>query len=149
MKRWAPMAAVVAALFVVNLAGRVVTRLFLDDDDLSGQTMVGVIGAIAMGVVALLAGIRWSATGPVQRTVAQLGSALLVATVLCVLPAPLVVGGNPFGGGVGLVFAELFMFAVITIGAALLGMLITMALGIDHRSRQLKRVEHHYGRGRR
>lgn len=149
MKRWMPMAIVAGTLFVVNVAGRVGAEVIVGSKDQSVQNLIGVAGLAAMGIVGIVAGVWWSMRKPMQRIVAELGPALLIGTALSVLVGPLPVGGNPFAGGVGLVLAELLMFFAVSVVAVFLGFLAVTVLGMDYRSRHLKRVEHHYGRGRR
>ncbi len=148
MKRWIPVAIVAGAIFAINLAGRIYTDFFVSDDDVHSQNLLGVIAASGMALVALVAGIVWSIRASMRHLVAYLGSGLLVGTVLAVFVGPLLLGGNPFGGGANLVIAELLMFFGFAVVAAFVGYLVTTALGIDHRGKRLKQMESYYGRRR-
>jgi hypothetical protein len=149
MKRWIAPAVTAGTIFVVNVIGRVIAEVIVNSDDVSTQTTIGIYGVSGMVAIALAAGVWWSVRHPLQRTVSELGLALLIATFASVLLGPLTVGGNPFGSGVSLVVAEVLMFFACTAVAAFVGFLATTVLGTDHRSRNLKRVEQHYGRTRR
>lgn len=149
MKRWLAPAIVTMAFFVLNVAGRVVAEVFIASDDADTQNLIGICGVAAMAVLAIVAGIYWSIRVPVLRVLADLGAACLVGALLSVLIGPLLVGGNPFGGGFGFVLAELTMFFGVCLIAVFVGYLAATMFGADHRSKGLKRVEHHYGRARR
>ena len=146
MKRWTPVAVVAVLIFVMNLAGRIYTEFYVSEDDISTQNVLGIAAAGGMALVALIAGLVWSMRASMRHLVAYLGGGLLIGTALAVLIGPLCLGGNPFAGGVDLVLAELVMFFGISVVAAFVGYLITTILGIDHRGKQLKRVESYYGR---
>ena len=146
MKRWIPVAVVAAALFVINVIGRVAAAVFVDADDTGTQNLLGIVGAGVMTVAAIGVGVWWSMRMPMQSLIPRLGSALLLGTLAAVLLGPLTVGGNPFAGGAGLVLAELAMFAALLLVGAFLGYLGATVAGADYRGRNLKRVERHYGR---
>ena len=68
-----------------------------------------------------------------------MAGAVAVALTLTVLVGPLLVGENPFGGGAGLFFAQIWLYLAAVAAGVAVGNLILTALGRDHRSRQLKR----------
>ena len=67
----------------------------------------------------------------------------MAAAALVGLPAPTVLvgpavfGANPFAGGAGDFFAQIWLYAGFSVGGFLLGYLLLVVLGRDYRSRQL------------
>ncbi|WP_320066384.1 hypothetical protein [Micromonospora sp. RTGN7] len=136
--RWRTLGVLAAALFAVNVAARVVVRLGFDGNDTAADrvslAMFLVIGAILAGLV-----FRWGQDRPVARWGADVAAAVGVALLLTVLVGPLLVGQNPFGGGVDTFLAQAGLYLVATAAGVLVGYLTLTALGRDHRSRLLKR----------
>lgn len=146
MKRWIPSMVVGGGLFLFNVATRLVLELTGIADDVDAQTTVGLYSTGVMGVIALAAGAWWSIRKPLDRCVAELGAALLAASVLSTFVAPLLTGGNPFVGGVGEALILFLFFAGGTTVAAFVGYLAVTIVGVDYRSKNLKLVERRYGR---
>lgn len=149
MQRWIPVAIVSLVMLAANVTGRLVSPEAIDSVTANYQSLVGAAATGAMAVAAIVAGAWWSVKTPMQRTVADVGLALVVGTFAAVLLGPLCVGLNPFASGLGLILAELLFFLGIAVVAAFLGFMVVTTLGVDYRSKNLKRVEQHYGRGRR
>lgn len=61
-----------------------------------------------------------------------------VALLLTVLVGPLLVGNDPFAGGAGTFFAQIWLYLAAAAAGTLLGYLLLTALGHD-RSQTLKR----------
>jgi hypothetical protein len=132
--RWVAVGAATAALFGFNgLARLIVWQADLVDD--GQQILAGLLASIAAALLAAVAGARWSYRHPMPRVVADLGLAILVAALLAVLIGPYLGGSRPLVEGVGFVVRQfLFYFGVMAFGAAL-GVLGTMTLGKDWKSR--------------
>ena len=137
-QRWRAVGVLAAALFAVNVVARLVTRLaFPDDDTAAGRVSLAMF--LVIGLILAGAAFRWGAEQPVSRWAGDLVGAVAVALALTVFVGPLVVGENPFGGGAGLFFAQIWLYLAATAAGVLVGYLILTALGRDYRSRQLKR----------
>ncbi|ADD45135.1 hypothetical protein [Stackebrandtia nassauensis] len=149
MKRWIPVAIVSALMLAANVIGRLVSPEAVDSVTANYQSLVGALATGAMALTTLVAGAWWSVKTPMQRTVADVGLGVVVGTFAAVFLGPLCVGANPFASGVGLVLAELLFFFGVGVVAAFVGFMIVTTFGVDYRSKNLKRVEQHYGRGRR
>lgn len=146
-KRWIPVAVFTAALVVVYVgAAFLMTRndSTTDSGDAKvGYAMLGVIAAISIA-----AGVWWGRRSTMQTLVSQAGLAVVLAGVLSVVLGPLAAGTNPFGNGPGDFLVALLTFWGVTAGGVLVGLLVLMLFGADHRSRQLARTERYYSRGK-
>lgn len=149
MKRWIPVAIVSLVMLGANVTGRLVSPEAIDSVTANYQTLVGALATGGMAVAVAVAGAWWSVKTPMQRTVADVGLALVIGAFASVFLGPLCVGLNPFAPGAGPVIAMLMFFLGIAVVAAFLGFMVMATLGVDYRSKNLKRVERHYGRGRR
>lgn len=149
MKRWIPVAIVSLLTLAANVVGRLVSPEAIDSVTANYQSLVGALATGVMALIAAVAGGWWSVKHPMQRVVADLGVALVAGAFASVLLGPLLVGLNPFAFGFGLILAQLMFFLGIGVVAAFLGFMVVATLGADHRAKSLKRVERHYGRGRR
>ncbi|WP_344133412.1 hypothetical protein [Luedemannella flava] len=141
--RWVPIGVLTVALFVINAAARLVTRL-ADIADEDAQTKLGLIAVAASAVVMVAAAAWWTVRHPAGRVVADLGAAGIVGALLTALIGPLVGGVGPFAGGLGNFVAQVLLFLGITAVGGLLGYLGVVALGRDWRSRGLKRYAENY-----
>ncbi|MGC4803638.1 hypothetical protein [Micromonospora sp. DT233] len=136
--RWRVLALLAAALFAVNVAARVVVKLGFEGDD-AAESRVSLAMFLAIG--AILAGLvfRWGQHRSVANWGGDVAAAVGVALALTVLVGPLLVGQNPFDGGVATLFGEIGVYLVAAAVGVLAGHLTLTALGRDHRSRLLKR----------
>ncbi|MBQ0897207.1 hypothetical protein KBX37_29735 [Micromonospora sp. U56] len=136
--RWRAVGVLAGALFAVNVVARVIIKLGFDGNDTAADRvslgMFVVIGLILAGVVFVQGRTR-----PVNAWGTDVGAAVLVALLLTVLVGPLLVGNNPFGGGAGLFFAQIWLYLLAAGAGVAVGYLLLTALGLDHRSQQLKR----------
>ncbi|MBM0238072.1 hypothetical protein JNW88_14605 [Micromonospora sp. ATA32] len=136
--RWRVVGVLAAALFAVNVAARLVIRLGFDGDDNAADRvslgMFVVIGLILAGVA-----FRWGRDRPLARWAADVAAAVAVALLLTIFVGPLLVGANPFADGAGTFFAQVWFYLAATGAGVLVGYLVLTALGLDHRSQQLKR----------
>ncbi|MFG2058218.1 hypothetical protein ACGFI9_29770 [Micromonospora sp. NPDC048930] len=137
-ERWRAIGVLAAALFVVNVAARLVIRFGFPDDDAAADR-VSWLMFVVIGLVLAVMAFRWGGDRPVGRWAADLGAAVAVALALTVFVGPLLVGENPFGGGAGLFFAQIWLYLAATLAGVLVGFLTLTALGKDYRSQQLKR----------
>ncbi|ATO16545.1 hypothetical protein CO540_24080 [Micromonospora sp. WMMA2032] len=137
-QRWRAVGVLAAALFAVNVVARLVIRFaFPDDDTASGRVSLAMF--LVIGLILAVTSFRWGADRPLGHWAGDLAVGVVVALALTVFVGPLLVGENPFGGGAGLFFAQIWLYLAATLAGVLVGYLILTALGRDHRSRQLKR----------
>ncbi|MEV4492376.1 hypothetical protein AB0K04_19940 [Micromonospora coxensis] len=136
--RWRAIGVLAGALFAVNVVARVIIELGFDGNDTAADRvslgMFVVLGLILAAVVFVQGRER-----PAGRWGADVTAAVLIALALTVLVGPLLVGDNPFGGGAGLFFAQIWLYLLATGAGVAVGYLILTALGLDHRSQQLRR----------
>ncbi|SCG34081.1 hypothetical protein [Micromonospora halophytica] len=136
--RWRTIGVLAGALFAVNVVARVIIELGFDGNDTAADRvslgMFVVLGLILAAVVFAQGRER-----PAGSWGADVGAAVLIALALTVLVGPLLVGDNPFGGGAGLFFAQIWLYLLATGAGVAVGYLVLTALGLDHRSQQLKR----------
>ncbi|WP_344083717.1 hypothetical protein [Luedemannella helvata] len=141
--RWVPIGVLTGALFVINAAARLVSRM-ADIADAGAQTKLGLIAIAASSVVMIGAAAWWSVRHPVGRVVADLGAAGIVGALLTSLVGPLVGGAAPFASGLGFFLGQVLLFLAITAVGGLLGYLAVVALGRDWRGRGLQRYAQGY-----
>ncbi|MGB2571601.1 hypothetical protein ACPFP2_24585 [Micromonospora citrea] len=136
--RWRAIGVLAGALFAVNLVARVIIELGFDGNDTAADRvslgMFVVLGLILAAVVFVQGRER-----PAGSWGADVGAAVLIALTLTVLVGPLLVGDDPFGGGAGLFFAQIWLYLLAAGAGVAVGYLVLTALGLDHRSQQLKR----------
>ncbi|MEU8042880.1 hypothetical protein AB0B71_01880 [Micromonospora echinofusca] len=137
-ERWRGTAVLAVALFAVNVVARLVTRFGFDGDDTAADRVsLGMF--MVIGLVLAAVAFVWGRRRPVAAWGADLAAAVGVALLLTVLVGPLLVGDNPFGGGAGTFFAQIWLYLAAAGVGVLLGYLLLTALGLDHRSQSLKR----------
>lgn len=138
VQRWRAVGVLAAALFVVNVVARLVSKFAFPNDD-PATDRVSLAMFLVIGLILAVLAFRWGRDRPLGRLAGDLGAAVAVALALTVFVGPLLVGENPFGGGAGLFFAQIWLYLAATAAGVLLGYLSLTALGRDHRSQQLKR----------
>ncbi|MEU7930469.1 hypothetical protein [Micromonospora echinofusca] len=137
-ERWRGTAVLAVALFAVNVVARLVTRFGFDGDDTAADRVsLGMF--MVIGLVLAAVAFVWGRRRPVAAWGADLAAAVGVALLLTVLVGPLLIGDNPFGGGAGTFFAQIWLYLAAAGVGVLLGYLLLTALGLDHRSQSLKR----------
>ncbi|MEU6075607.1 hypothetical protein [Micromonospora sp. NPDC047074] len=138
-ERWRAIGILAVALFAVNVVARLVTRFGFDGDDTGAadQVSLGMFVVIGLGLAAVA--FVWGRRRPVATWLADVAAAVGIALLLTVLVGPLLVGDNPFGGGAGTFFAQIWLYLAAAGVGVLLGFLLLTALGLDHRSQSLKR----------
>ncbi|MFE9688334.1 hypothetical protein [Micromonospora sp. NPDC005806] len=137
-ERWRAIGVLAAALFVVNVVARLVIKFGFPNDDAAADR-VSWLMFLAIGLILAVVAFRWGRDRPVGRWLADLAGGVAVALALTVFVGPLLVGENPFGGGAGLFFAQIWLYLAATAAGVLVGFLTLTALGRDYRSQQLKR----------
>lgn len=136
--RWRPIGVLAAALFAVNVVARLVTHFGFDDDpDVADRISLAMFLVIGVALAAIT--FVWARQRPVVEWTGDMLAAVGAALALTVLVGPLVVGNSPFAGGVGTFFAQLGLYVLAAGAGILIGYLLSVALGVDHRSQQLKR----------
>lgn len=136
-QRWFPIAALAVGLFVINAAARLVIRLGFDGDE-AAETRA----TIAMFACIGLALAVWTFISAQRRPPAQwlIDSAFgaVGGLLLTVLIGPFISGSQPFAGGAGDFFAQVWLYSAFAIVGTLLGYWIAVLLAKDYRSRSLK-----------
>ncbi|KAB1152858.1 hypothetical protein ACLQ20_04925 [Micromonospora sp. DT46] len=138
-ERWRAIGVLAVALFAVNVVARLVTRFGFDGDDTAAADRVSLGMFVVIGLVLAAVAFVWGRRRPVSAWSADLAAAVGIALLLTVLVGPLLVGNDPFGGGAGTFFAQIWLYLAAAGVGVLLGYLLLTALGLDHRSQSLKR----------
>ncbi|SBT51047.1 hypothetical protein [Micromonospora narathiwatensis] len=137
-ERWGAVGVLAAALFVVNVAARLVIRFgFPDDDTVADRVTLAMF--LAIGLILAVLAFRWGGERSAGRLIGDLAAAVGVALALTLFVGPLLVGRSPFVDGAGTFFAQIWLYLAATGAGVLVGYLTLTALGRDFRSRQLKR----------
>lgn len=138
--RWLPVGVLAGVLFAVNVVARLVGR-FAVDDDLSAQDTVSTVMFIVLGLITAVLAFRWGRARALDSWSGDLVAIVTAAMLLTVLAGPFISGDSPFQNGAGAFFAQIWLYLGFTVGGAILGYLVLMVLGWDHRSQSLKRYE--------
>ncbi|MEW2381648.1 hypothetical protein AB0873_06095 [Micromonospora sp. NPDC047707] len=138
-QRWRAVGILAGALFLVNVVARLIIRFGFDADDTAAADRMSLGMFVVIGLVLAAVTFVWARRRPAARWGSDVAAAVGVALALTVLVGPLLVGENPFGGGPGTFFAQIWLYLAATGVGVLLGYLLAVALGLDHRSQTLKR----------
>ncbi|WP_433370326.1 hypothetical protein ACQPZX_45325 [Actinoplanes sp. CA-142083] len=137
-QRWFPPVALAVGLFAINVAARLIIRLGFDGDDSATSSatliMFGVLG-LTLAVWTFLACQR---KRPSDWLLPDLVFGAVGGMLLTVLVGPFISGGQPFAGGAGDFFSQIWLYAGFAIVGTLLGYWLAVMLGRDYRSRSLK-----------
>lgn len=136
--RWLPVGVLAAVLFAVGVVARLVARFGFDGDE-ERQGWVTLAMVIVTGLILAAVAFIWGQRHPTVRWTSDMAVVILVAMALTVFVGPFISGSHPFANGPGHFFAQIWWYGGFTIGGALIGYLLSVALGLDHRSRSLKR----------
>jgi len=137
-ERFKPVAAVAGLLFAVYTLGWFVHWL--------ARHHPGVQDAVGIAEIALIAAVvgvtmfRWSARKPLVEAMPPLVVAVAIGCAISVLLSPFAGGSYPFKAGAGDFFFKVWIFLGASLAGMLLGYLVLVALGRDHRSRALDRM---------
>jgi hypothetical protein len=148
---WSRLRLVVIAaglIFLANIIVRLLGVTVFHKSD-NAQINSGLAFLIAIGVIMIVSAYWWSVRYPLSRAVPELGLIMLSACLACVLIGPPLgwlfgkisgsqVEANPFAGGAGLFFSEIWHFLGVGIFGVILGLLASMAIGQDYRAKALK-----------
>jgi len=135
-QRWFPAAALAVGLFAINVVSRLVIRLGFSGnqtaEDRASVIMFGLIG-IALAVVTFLRSQRV----PPGTWLWEIGFGAVAGMLLTIGVGPFVSGNQPFAGGAGNFFSQVWLYSGFAIVGTLLGYWVATALGRDYRSRSL------------
>ncbi len=137
-ERWLPVGILAGALFVVNIVARLIVRFAAGGDE-GKQTWIGMIALVSVGLVVLVAAVRWVRRFPMPRALGELALAAAVGCLLSATIGPFVSSGKPFGGGAGYFVGQLFYYLAVCSLGAMFGALGVMAAGADQKSQSWKR----------
>ncbi len=126
--RYKPIAIVAGVIFLANIIVRILGLTVYRKSD-NGQINSGLVFLAVLAVIMVVAAYWWSVRYPSSRALPELGLVLLSATIACVLIGPVFSGAlsrlhhpkvsaNPFDGGAGLFFSEIWHLLGIGIGGA-------------------------------
>jgi hypothetical protein len=136
-KRWFPIAVIAVGLFAINAVTRVVIRLWFHDsdsaEDRASLVMFALIG-LALVIWTFLRAQR-ERPGDWLPTVAFGAVGGLLLTVLV---GPFISGDQPFAGGAGNFFSQVWLYGGFAIAGVLIGYWVATALGRDYKSQSLK-----------
>jgi hypothetical protein len=138
-ERWLRIGVLAGVLFAINVAARLVTRLAFSGDD-DRETTVGLLSMVVIGLVFAVLAFVWGRDRPLGVLVADLAGAATIGCALTIFIGPFISGEGPFGGGAGIFFGQIWQYAGFFLGGTLIGFLVLTALGLDYKSKYLKRI---------
>jgi hypothetical protein len=142
-QRWVRVGLLALAIFVVNAVSRFVTWKFHVVDE-SNQTKLDVVLIGVLMLVVVGATAWWSIRYPFPRVFFDIGAAILVGVLACLLLAPFAGGVKPFTEGIGVFLAEFVVFVGVAAAGGFLSFFAVVAFGRDWKSRGLRRYEQDY-----
>lgn len=135
-QRWFPALVLAVGLFAINAVTRLVIRLAFNDNttaqDRASIIMFALIG-VALAVVTFL---RAQAVRP-SVWLWDIVYGGVGGMLLTILVGPFISGDQPFSGGAGNFFSQIWLYGGFGIVGTLLGYWLAMALGRDYRSKSL------------
>jgi hypothetical protein len=138
-ERWLRIGVLAGALFAINVAARLVTRLAYHNDD-DKQTTVGLVSLAVVGVVFAVMVFLWGRDRSIGVVVADLAGAAVIGCALTIFIGPFISGEGPFSDGAGVFFGQIWQYAGFAGGGTLIGYLLLIALGLDYKSKVLARI---------
>jgi hypothetical protein len=136
-ERWLRIGVLAAVLFAINVAARLVTRFALNDDR---ETTVGLLSMMVVGLAFAVLAFIWGRDRPLGTLVADLAGVAVVGCALTIFIGPFISGEGPFSDGAGVFFGQIWQYAGFFGGGTLVGFLVLTALGLDYKSKNLKRI---------
>lgn len=146
LRKWRQVGILAGVLFLLNVVSRLIVWIFASDSD-KAQLRIGLGYAIAVGVVMIYAGYWWAQRKLMPRVVGELTVAILLGLLFSLLLGPFAGGSAPFVEGGDLIYAEAWHYLLCAGIGAGLGVLLTIMLGRDPRSRAYQRYAE-AGKGR-
>jgi hypothetical protein len=136
-QRWFPAAAIAVGLFVINVVTRLVTRLWFNGSD-SAQDRASLVMFALIGLAVAVATFVRAQRVPPAVWLWDIGLGAAGGMLLTILIGPFVSGDQPFAGGAGNFFSQIWLYGGFAIVGILLGYWTATAIGRDYRSRSLK-----------
>jgi hypothetical protein len=136
-QRWSPAAAVAVGLFAINVVTRLVTRLWFTGSD-SAQDRASLVMFALIGLAVAVATFLRAQRVPPAVWLWDIGLGAAGGMLLTILVGPFASGDQPFAGGAGNFFAQVWLYGGFAIVGILLGYWTATAIGRDYRSRSLK-----------
>jgi len=137
-ERWLRLGVLAGALFAINVVARLVTRLAFADD-IAAKDRITIAMMIAVGLVMAGTAFVWGRLRPQGVVAADLAAGGGTGGLLSIVVGPLVSGEAPLDDGAGFFFSQVWLYAGVAGGGALLGLLFLIMLGRDYKSQSLKR----------
>ena len=142
-RRWVRVGLLALTIFVVNAISRFITWKFNVVDE-AKQTKLDVLLIGVLMLVVVLATGWWSIRYPFPRVFFDIGTAIVVGVLACLLLAPFAGGVRPLREGLGVFMAELLVFVGVAAIGGFLAFFAVVAVGKDWKSRGLRRYEQDY-----
>lgn len=144
-RRWLHVGLLALAILVVNAISRFITWQFkIVDDESQYKLDLLLIGLLAVMLMAATA--WWAYRYPFSRVFFDVGAAILVGVLACLIIGPVAGGKHPFSESLGVFIAEFFVFVLVTGFFSFVAFWGMVALGKDWKSRGLRRYEERYAR---
>jgi len=135
-RRWFPATAFAVGLFAINAVTRLVTRLWFNGNNTAEDHASIVMFAVIGLAVAVATFVRAQRVPPsVWLWDMVLGG--VAGMLLTILVGPFISGDQPFSGGAGDFFSQIWLYGGFAVVGVLLGYWIATAIGRDYRSRTL------------
>lgn len=138
-ERWLRIGVLAAVLFAINVVARLVGRLAFNGDD-DRLTTLGLISLTVIGLVFAVLAFIWGRSRPAGVLVADLAGAATIGCALTIFVGPFISREGPFSDGAGIFFGQIWQYAGFFCGGTLVGFLVLTALGLDYKSKHLKRI---------
>ena len=137
-KRWFAPAALAIGLFAINVVARLVIRFFFDGNDSAENAATVIMFAVIGLTLAVWTFVACQRKRPSEWLLPDTVFGAAGGLLLTVLVGPFISGGEPFAGGAGDFFFQVWLYGGFAIGGTLLGYWVAMMFGRDFRSRSLK-----------
>ena len=136
-QRWLPFLAIAVGLFAINVVTRLIVRLGFNGNE-TAESRASLIMFTLVGAV--LAGVTFARSRNVAPStwLPEIAVTAIVGLLLTVLVGPFVSGDQPFSGGAGTFFSQIWLYSGFAILGTLLGYWIATAMGVDYKSRSLQ-----------
>jgi hypothetical protein len=140
-QRWVQVAMLAAALFVVNVAARLIIRFGFESDPATAPTAENRASIVMFSVIGLILAVTaflQSQRKPLSAWAPEQAVAGVAAMLLTILAGPFISGSQPFTGGADHFFSQVWLYLGFGAAGTLLGFWIATALGRDYRSKGLQ-----------